>query len=36
VLKARLFHLSIVCCLILFALVTALQMLPDGMYDGAD
>jgi hypothetical protein len=34
--KARLFHLAVVGCLIAFALITALQMLPDGMYDGAD
>jgi hypothetical protein len=34
--KARLFHLAVVCSLIAFALVTALQMLPDGFYDGAD
>jgi hypothetical protein len=34
--KARLFHLAVVCCLIAFALITALEMLPDGFYDGAD
>jgi hypothetical protein len=36
VIKARLFHLAVVCCLVAFVLVAALQMLPDGMYDGAD
>jgi hypothetical protein len=34
--KARLFHFAVVCSLIAFALITALQVLPDGMYDGAD
>lgn len=34
--KARLFHLSVVACLVVFALVSALQCLPDNMFDGAD
>jgi hypothetical protein len=34
--KARLFHLSVVACLFAFVLVTALQLLPDSMFDGAD
>jgi hypothetical protein len=34
--KARLYHLAVVACLIAFALITALQMLPDGFYEGAD
>jgi hypothetical protein len=34
--KARLFHLSVVACLFVFALVTALSYLPDSMFDGAD
>jgi len=34
--KARLFHLAVVGCLIAFVLISALAMLPDGMYDGAD
>jgi hypothetical protein len=34
--KARLFHLSVVACLVFFALVSALQLLPDNMFDGAD
>jgi len=34
--KARLYHLAVVACLIGFALITALQFLPDGMYEGAD
>ena len=34
--KARLFHLSVVACLIVFALVSAIQYLPDSMFDGAD
>jgi hypothetical protein len=34
--KARLFHLSVVACLIVFALLSAVQFLPDTMWDGAD
>jgi hypothetical protein len=34
--KARLFHLSVVACLVVFAMVSALQLLPDNMFDGAD
>jgi hypothetical protein len=34
--KARLFHLSVVACLIVFALLSAIQLLPDSMFDGAD
>jgi hypothetical protein len=34
--KARLFHLAVVGCLIVFALVAAFSLLPDGMYDGPD
>jgi hypothetical protein len=34
--KARLFHLSVVACLIVFALLPAFQLLPDSMFDGAD
>jgi hypothetical protein len=34
--KARLFHLSVVACLIVFALVTALSFVPASMFDGAD
>jgi hypothetical protein len=34
--KARLFHLSVVACLIVFALVTAVQYTPLSMFDGAD
>jgi hypothetical protein len=34
--KARLYHLAVVGCLIAFALITALQLLPDGMYEGAE
>jgi len=34
--KARLFHLAVVFSLVAFALITALAVLPDGMYDGAD
>ena len=34
--KARLFHLSVVACLIAFALVSAISCLPDAMFDGAD
>jgi hypothetical protein len=34
--KARLFHLSVVACLVVFAMVSALQCLPDNMFDGAD
>jgi hypothetical protein len=34
--KARLFHLSVVACLIVFALSSALSYLPDSMFDGAD
>ena len=34
--KARLFHLSVVACLIVFALVSALQYVPASMFDGAD
>jgi hypothetical protein len=34
--KARLYHLAVVACLIAFALVAAFQLLPCGMYDGAD
>jgi hypothetical protein len=34
--KARLFHLSVVACLIVFALVTAISFVPDAMFDGAD
>jgi hypothetical protein len=34
--KARLFHLAVLGCFILFALLTAYQMLPAGMSDGAD
>jgi hypothetical protein len=34
--KARLFHLSVVACLIVFALVTAMSFVPDAMFDGAD
>jgi len=34
--KARLFHFAVVFSLIAFALIAALEMLPDGMYDGAD
>jgi hypothetical protein len=34
--KARLYHLAVVACLIAFALITALQFVPEGMYDGAD
>jgi hypothetical protein len=36
VMKARLFHLSVVACLIVFALSSALSYLPDSMFDGAD
>jgi hypothetical protein len=36
VIKARLFHLSVVACLVLFVLVSAAQLLPDSMFDGAD
>jgi hypothetical protein len=34
--KARLFHLSVVACLVVFALVSALSYMPDSMFDGAD
>jgi hypothetical protein len=34
--KARLFHLSVVACLIIFALLSAIQYLPASMFDGAD
>jgi hypothetical protein len=34
--KARLFHLSVVACLIVFALMSAMSYLPDSMFDGAD
>jgi hypothetical protein len=34
--KARLFHLSVVACLIVNALLSAAQLLPDSMFDGAD
>jgi hypothetical protein len=34
--KARLFHLSVVACLIVFALLSAISLLPDTMWDGAD
>ena len=34
--KARLFHLSVVACLIVFAVLSALQTVPDNMFDGAD
>jgi hypothetical protein len=34
--KARLFHLSVVACLVLFAMVSALSLVPDNMFDGAD
>jgi hypothetical protein len=34
--KARLFHLSVVACLIVFALVSAMSLVPDAMFDGAD
>jgi hypothetical protein len=34
--KARLFHLSVVACLIVFALVSAMSFFPDAMFDGAD
>jgi hypothetical protein len=34
--KARLFHLSVVACLIVFALLTAIQYSPASMFDGAD
>ena len=34
--KARLFHLSVVACLIVFALLSAVQMWPGSMFDGAD
>lgn len=34
--KARLFHLAVVGCLVLFALIAALQLLPNGFYDGPD
>jgi hypothetical protein len=34
--KARLFHLSVVACLIVFALLLAVQCVPDSMFDGAD
>jgi hypothetical protein len=34
--KARLFHLVVVCCFVAFALTSLLAFLPDGMYDGAD
>jgi hypothetical protein len=34
--KARLFHLAVVLSLIAFVVIGALEMLPDGMYDGAD
>lgn len=36
VMKARLFHLSVVACLIVFALTSAMSFLPDSMFDGAD
>ena len=36
VIKARLFHLSVVACLVLFVLVSAAQLMPDSMFDGAD
>jgi hypothetical protein len=36
VIKARLFHLSVVACLGLFVLVSALSLVPDNMFDGAD
>ncbi len=34
--KARLFHLSVVACLIVLALVSAMSFVPDAMFDGAD
>jgi hypothetical protein len=34
--KARLYHLAVVASLVLFALLTALSMIPLGQYDGAD
>jgi len=34
--NARLFHLAVVLCFVVFALNVALAALPDGMYDGAD
>ena len=34
--KARLFHLSVVASLLVFALVTALSYAPASMFDGAD
>jgi hypothetical protein len=34
--NSRLFHLAVVCCLIMFVLFAALEMLPSGFYDGAD
>jgi hypothetical protein len=36
VLKARLFHLSVVACLLVFTLVQAMSFVPDSMWDGAD
>jgi hypothetical protein len=34
--KARLYHLAVVACLIGFAVIAALQLIPFGMADGAD
>jgi hypothetical protein len=34
--KARLFHLTVVGSLLVLALLAAIQLVPLGMYDGAD
>jgi hypothetical protein len=34
--KARLYHLAVVVCLILFALLAACSALPCGLWDGND
>jgi len=33
--KARLFHLAVVCCFVAFALASLMAFKPNGMYDGA-
>ncbi len=34
--KARLFHLAVRTCILMFALLSVASILPDSMFDGAD
>jgi hypothetical protein len=34
--KARLYHLAVVACLIVFVIIAAAEVVPFGAFDGAD